>query len=746
MVNEHNIAAALRLEPRPAPWEKPLSLELALTDCYKTLRDARPAAREAAFLRIQLPAMMTPMRDGDVFAGRVRYPLVGLSPELMGVGYYCLEKPIREILANPAAALDDTARARIGDMLAFWKNETTHAKIRAAYPDDVRRVLPEDDWPRHPGAAFPLYRMAGITLDNEKLLRLGLPGLAARLREKPGQSAGQPAPLVENTLAVLELLADLSRRYAAEARALGQAETAAALDAIALREPRTLREAIQLFWLVTLAAGVCNYGRMDVWLGPFLARDLDSGALTRDAALSLLRALWRHIADSHDNMFNNRICVGGLGRPDEACADQFALLAIEATRTVALNQPQLSLRFHRRQNPALMQAALASIGEGRTFPILYNDDVNIPAVAAAFNISRDEALSYFPYGCGEYILDHASTGTPNGLINLLKILEDTLNQPAPDGATPDERFPTFETLWNAYAAQVETTVAALARQEKITYEGAGAAAPFLLISALFDDCAARGQPVFSGGARRLGGTLESYGNTNTADSLTAIRRLVYRERSCTLGEIVRACRDNFASPDSARLRRRLLDAPKFGNDDDEADSLAARVHEQACAAARDAGPRAGFDHYHLVIINNGANTVLGAHTAASPDGRAAGEPMANAINPSPGLDRNGTTAFLNSLLKIRPDIHAGSVQNMKFARSLFSPASLPKTAALLSAWFDAGGTQAMITVVNRGDLEAAMREPEKWGHLIVRVGGFSMRFVELSRDTQLEIIGRTLNE
>ncbi|MDR1011503.1 MAG: pyruvate formate lyase family protein, partial [Opitutaceae bacterium] len=461
MITDHSIAAALRLEPYPAPWEKPLSLELALTECYRAHRDAPAAQREAACLRIQLPAMMQPMQPGDTFAGRIRYPLVGLSPEPMGLGWYCLADPIRKILdaaehapehtpghaAEHAAehvpghasehasehatehppehvpghtsehtsehapehapehaatehattfALTAADRARIETMLAFWKTETTHAKVRAAYPDDVRRILPEDDWPNHPGAAFPLYRMAGITLDNEKLLRLGLPGLAALLTlttpppTSPSPSA-RACPLYssafatfdKSALAILETLSGICRHYAAQARALNQPETAAALEAITTRAPQTMREAIQLFWLVTLASGVCNYGRMDVWLGPFLARDLAAGTLTRASALALLQALWRHIATAYDNMFNNRIVIGGLGRPDEAAADQFALLAIEATRTVTLNQPQLTLRFHAAQNPALMQAALASIGEGRTFPMLYNDDVNIPAVASA---------------------------------------------------------------------------------------------------------------------------------------------------------------------------------------------------------------------------------------------------------------------------------------------------------------------------------------------------------------------------
>jgi len=126
-----------------------------------------------------------------------------------------------------------------------------------------------------------------------------------------------------------------------------------------------------------------------------------------------------------------------------------------------------------------------------------------------------------------------------------------------------------------------------------------------------------------------------------------------------------------------------------------------------------------------------------------PDGRRAGEPLANGNNPSQGMDRNGATAFLNSLVKLDPAIHAGAVQNMKFSRSLFTH-HRPAVDALLGTYFDKGGTQAMITVVDRAELEAAMREPEKWGHLMVRVGGFSARFVDLPREAQLDVLRRTL--
>lgn len=147
--------------------------------------------------------------------------------------------------------------------------------------------------------------------------------------------------------------------------------------------------------------------------------------------------------------------------------------------------------------------------------------------------------------------------------------------------------------------------------------------------------------------------------------------------------------------------------------------------------------------YRIVFINNDANTILGRHTGASPDGRKAGMPMANGNGPTGGYDKNGVTALLNSLVKPAVDIHAGAVQNLKLSRELFRD-QRPRLEALLTAYFRQGGAQLMITVTDRGELERALKEPQNYQNLIVRVGGFSARFVELSPDVQQEILSRTL--
>jgi pyruvate-formate lyase len=281
----------------------------------------------------------------------------------------------------------------------------------------------------------------------------------------------------------------------------------------------------------------------------------------------------------------------------------------------------------------------------------------------------------------------------------------------------------------------------LAWQEKLEYDMAGASANYLFLSILFDDCLERGKGIYSGGVRYLGGTIESYGNTNVADSLAAIKKLVYEEKKLTLDQLVKILDHDFKGFEKERWW--MLNYPKFGNDDDYVDNIRVEVDEHINSFAKSMGPKAGLHSYLNVIINNSANTTMGLLTAASPDGRKAFTPMANGNAASGGADKNGLTAYLNSIVKPDNTIHAGAVQNLKLSRELLTTYR-NQTESLLQTYFEKGGAQLMINCLNRSDLENAMKEPEKYGSLIVRVGGFSARFIDLPRDVQLEILGRTL--
>jgi pyruvate-formate lyase len=708
--------------------------ELAFTHVYQAHLHDDPALREAHCLRVMMPALFDPPQAGDLFVGRMHYPDVGFGLEDASGGpiYFCHADRI----AKKIDALDATQRAQVQAMLDFWRDEATidgHL-IRALPPETLKATS------NH--IAEMGGRLAGTLLDFEKLVKLGLPGLRDEIAQ--ARAAQGDLALFTAMEMALDLLVEVIENYAAQT----SGEMQAVLRNIALRKPATFREAAQLAWLYALISGTVNYGRMDVYLGDFYAGDIDSQRMTEAEALALTQSLWQLMAD-RKIIFNGRVYLGGRGRPNESNADRFAIVAMEATRTVIEVEPQLTLRFYEGMNPALMQKALDVIGEGCTFPMLYNDDINVPAVQHGFRASRADAEQYLPFGCGEYCLDHISVGSPNCSLNMLKAVEAVLHEgrDMQTGAIigidcpPPAAYATFDDLWHAYSRQIEYSVEKLAERHRLEVDTEAEQAAFLFCSMLYDDCIARGKSLLAGGARVRGGLIETYGMVNAADSLTAIKTLVFDRRVLTMERLVAALDADFVGYEREQRLMRL--APKFGNDLPEADDMLCRVSSHVACHTMQQAQRVGLDYFLIVNINNWMNVALGWQTIASAEGRRAGKPLANGNTPTAGNDTQGVTAFLNSLVKPDAMIHAGYTQNMKFSKAMFRD-DLPKVSALLDTYFDAGGAQAMITVVGRGDLENALKEPDKYRNLIVRVGGFSARFVELAPDVQQDLLARTL--
>ncbi len=719
----------------------------AFTKTYKTHENDDVSLREAYCIQVQSRYAFLPMQNGEQLAGRMRVLPVGFSNEpLLGRSVSWFYDVPRALQALEADGATEAEIAEAKEMLAFWETQETRKNLRAAYPEDVAEALPEDIYWEHSEVAFPLYRVVGAYMDYEKLMQLGIGGLKAEVEACRARMPQECDGFYRGCLIALDALSDVARRYAENARTLKNETLADALERIATDRPETFLEAIQLAWLYSLISGVLNYGRMDDYLGGFLARDLDEKRIEEEQALDILCCLWRLI-DERKTVFHGRVIIGGRGRKNEADADRFAMLAMEASRIVAEAEPQLSLRFYEGQDPALMQKALDVIGEGKVYPMLYNDDVNIPSVEKAFCVPYAEAEEYCFFGCGEYVINHKSIGSPNGIINLLKALEVTLfngtdmlyGKPCGLKKGDFKSFETFEDFYAAYREQLAYYIGILARQERQEYAYCAEVGSFLFISMLMDDCLARGKSLLNGGVKYLGGTLETYGNINTANSLYAIKTLVFEQRQIEKQTLLDALRANFEGYEAER--ELLLNAEKYGNDQDGVDALAVELHEYVCNTVRN--QKVGLHSYMVVIINNEANTVLGRFTGASADGRKAREPMANANNPAGGTDRNGVTAMLNSLVKLKTDIHAGAVQNMTFSPELFNE-NRPILEALLKTYFRNGGQQCMINVLRRGDLEDAIAHPERHQSLLVRVGGFSARFVTLSPDVQREIASRTL--
>ncbi|MDR0655875.1 MAG: hypothetical protein LBG22_06125, partial [Treponema sp.] len=386
------------------------------TNTYKKFKTAPIAVREAHCLDVMWKHWPCPMEEGDLLAGRLLIGEIGFSSEpLFGRsgGFFYDGKQLDLMLESNE--YDSVEKDNIRVVKEYWIREESRRNLRAGYPEYMKYALPEDIYWEHPGVAFPLYRMVGAYLDYEKLLRLGLGGLSEEIAAKRDrvEREGGDESLFSGMIMALDQLSCLCRRYSLSAQKLAvqcgdptdrvqRLYIAGVLDNIALKPPETFIEAMQLVWLYSLVANTLNYGRMDDYLGDYLVWDLEQGILTEKEALEYTSSLWRLIA-AKKTVFHGRVIIGGLGRHDEKNADRFALMAIEASRITADIEPQLSMRFYGDQNPELMERALDCIGEGRTYPILYNDDVNIPAVMDAFSVSREEAVNYMMFGCGEYV-------------------------------------------------------------------------------------------------------------------------------------------------------------------------------------------------------------------------------------------------------------------------------------------------------------------------------------------------------
>ena len=715
--------------------------------------------RELECLKLQFPRQMCKIQSQDLLAGRIDLLPIGFTPQSDsgGFGYYIHTGKTSALLKDSELTLENKERLKV--ISDFWKKEDNAYKTREAYSAEMKRILPSDNWNAESGIAFPLYRMSGVYPDIKKLVNFGLPGLKSEIQKKAKNVTGDTLELYKAMTGMLEVVADLCNRFAEmaaqqaietgnESRKKELKDIESRLRNIATKKPATFKEAVQLAFLYSQFSGTFNYGRYDDVFGEFYVRDIKNGILSNEEAVHFIESLFNIIND-RGNVFDSRVFVGGKGREHEEAADQLALILMQAHHNLKNVTPQFSFRFYEGQNPALWEKALDMIGDGCTYPIMYNDDVNIPAVQHAFNLPYKEAQHYLPFGCGEYVINHKSVGTPSGVINLLQALEVALNK----GVNPTTnkkmgipglkniKYDSFSTLWETYKKQVEYHVDQLAKQEELEYKIAGQIAPYLMYSILFDDCVERGKPIFARGVRYLGGTLETYGNTNTADSLTAIKKLVFKEKRFSMDEMMKMMDLDFNGFE--KERKWMLEAPKFGNDDDIADDMLVKVDHHVFNAVRNQRLKTGLYSYLVVNINNNANTVMGRYTAASPDGRKAFTFMANANAPTGGMDRNGITAMMNSMVKPDPGLHAGMVQNMKFTKNLFKE-KRPVVDAVLKTYFEKGGTQCMINVLGREDLEMALKEPEKYANLIVRVGGYSAKFVDLPKDVQQEILSRTL--
>ncbi len=636
---------------------------------------------------------------------------------------------------------------------------------------------------RAAGAFYAACFEGHITPGLDDILSQGIAGVRARIEDRlaacraAGSSDAARAHFYEAGLDVCEAVLRYAKRYREEALRVagecGEGERAAELrlaaDILAHvpeHPARTFREALQSYWLVyilvTLEMGGCcpggglGLGRPDQYLYPYYERDRREGRLTREEALELLEQFllcFRHCDYYTGHQVytpGSQASLGGVTPAGLDASNELTELIMEASLRIAMPAPYLSLRLHRDAPPRTWQAAANYIAGGLGFPIV-NDEVLIPAFLR-HGRSLEDARDYICSCCYENTVPGREAFHPNGCyLNLPFVLELALNggrslltgEALGADTRPATTMRSFDEVTEAFARQLGFVADRLTALVNAVDASHCACRRYPLMSLFIDDCVARGKDVCAGGAHyNLTGCIVA-GLPNLVNSLSAIRECVFERRLFGMDELAAALAANFEGHET--VRRQVLAAPKWGNGDGGVDDLAALVTEALYAQfAHRENPRGG--RWQLALYSFAANHALGAVVGASADGRPARELLTRNLNPTWGTDRDGPTGVLRSLSRIDftkfPD---GSSLDLKFDPGpLQSEAGRARFAGFLKTFVALGVMEMQISMVDTETLLDAQAHPERYPHLMVKVAGYSARFIDLPAIEQTEIIGRSV--
>ena len=542
---------------------------------------------------------------------------------------------------------------------------------------------------------------------------------------------------------------------AAEADAVRTAELrgiADRLSTVSTQGASSFREAMQLMWITHIIANTAlgsalSFARFDQYMYPFYSMDREKGIISDDEVRELIAHMILKVNEPKMRTVQS-LALGGTTPDGGDASNELTRLILEAAREVAMPYPNLSLRVASELTPEwAYDEAIATIQRGFGMPMLVNDDVWV-ANFMRLGYPAEYAREYYNMGCVEMMIQNRQAhwcyaqGSPVHYPNLLDgILSDCCN-----GLL---RLDTFDALMAEFVHRIGVHVSAMgteAAREAVEKLRADAYDPFA--SALLIDCLNRGLDMYHGGVElpaqvAVGGM----GLATATDALSAIKLLVYERKEIGLRELVEAVHSNFAGQEALRLKLSNA-APHYGNDDDAADDIAVSLFNTATAAVHALNIDPARDRFVNSYFSYTSHVSTGEISAATPDGRRAGEPFSDGLGPVQGKDTEGPTRLLNSLLKLDYRYLTGAcATNCKISPSLFGTASGTQSLKhLIKAYLASGGPQIQINFVRQQDLIDAQRDPQAHREIVVRIAGFCEYFVNLDYRQQNEIIKRTAHD
>ncbi|HHA1259496.1 TPA: formate C-acetyltransferase [Enterobacter asburiae] len=745
-----------------------ISLERALlyTASHQQTEGEPVILRRAKATAYILDHVNIAIRDEELIAGnRTVKPRAGImSPEM---DPYWLLKELDQFATRPQDRFEisDEDKQIYRDVLyPYWEKRSMKDFINSQMTDEVKAAVGTQ--------IFSVNQtdkgQGHIIIDYPRLLNNGLGALVEELRERCARDA-------QNTFyaAALILLQASQRhilRYASLAEELAESSDAARREELrkmaeisrhnAQHKPQTFWQACQLFWYMNVIlqyesnASSLSIGRFDQYMLPFYQASLSQGE--EPAFLKeILESLWVKCNDvvllrstSSARYFAGfptgyTALLGGLTESGRSAVNVLSFLCLDAYQSVQLPQPNLGVRVNELIDRPFLLKTAETIRLGTGIPQIFNDEVVVPAFLNR-GVSLEDARDYAVVGCVELSIPGKTYGLHDiAMFNLLKVMEIAMQENEGNAGL------SYEGLLEHIRAKINHYIALMVEGSNICDIGHRDWAPVPLLSSFISDCLDAGKDITDGGARYNFSGVQGIGIANLSDSLHALKGLVFEQQRLSFDELLAVLNANFATPEGKKIRARLINRfEKYGNDIDDVDNISAELLRHYCKEVEKyRNPRGGQFTPGSYTVS--AHVPLGAVVGATPDGRFAGEQLADGgLSPMLGQDMQGPTAVLKSVSKLDNYLLSnGTLLNVKFTpATLEGDAGLQKLADFLRAFTQLKLQHIQFNVVNADTLREAQQRPQDFAGLVVRVAGYSAFFVELSKEIQDDIIRRTAHQ
>ena len=801
-----------------------------LTESYKATENEPIITRRAKAFAHILRYIPIIIRDDELIVGSSTLAPRGCQtyPEF---SYQWLEDELDTVetrSADPFYIAEET-KEELREVHKYWKGKTTSELALSYMAPEAVRAIEHNIFT--PGNYF--YNGVGhVTVKYEEVLAVGYEGIIKKAEQELSEcnvgdgDYAERSHFLQAVILSCQAVIEYARRYSTLAQEMAEQCTDAARKEELLRiaencsrvpakGAQNFYEACQSFWFVQQLIQLessghsISPGRFDQYMNPYYKKDMENGNISREFAQELMDCIWVKLNDLNKcrdavsaegfagySLFQNLI-AGGQNKEGEDVTNDLSFMCIQASMHVRLPQPSLSVRVWNGSPHEFLIKAAELTRTGIGLPAYYNDEVIIPSLQNR-GLSLEDAREYNIIGCVEPQKAGKTEGWHDAaFFNMCRPLELVFANGedkgemvgVPTGEVTE--MSSFEEFYNAYKKQMEYCISLLVNADNAIDVAHAKRCPLPFLSCMVDDCLKRGKSVQEGGAVYNFTGPQGFGIANMADSLFAVRKLVYEEKKVTMEEMKEALAWNFgkgldqqsvsdtaeavlrkmkdagqkidentvssilkavmnAQPGEEKMKRyeeihnMIEEVPKFGNDIPEVDYFARDVAYTYTKPLQNyKNPRGGQFQAGLYPVS--ANVPLGGQTGATPDGRYAHTPVADGVSPSAGKDVNGPTAAATSVSRLDHFIVSnGTLFNQKFHPSALSGREgLEKFVALIRSYFDQKGMHMQFNVVDRDTLLDAQKYPEKYKHLVVRVAGYSALFTTLSRSLQDDIIRRT---